>query len=179
MPPPSPWRRTWWTRRSRPRRWRRPRRRTWRCCSWACRSSSRARASTARTWALPRCQLELVKRILQVQKNVAVVLHNGAPVELPFADDVPAILEAYLAGQAAGGGAVVDLLFGAVSPCGKLAETFPLRLEDTPRLPELPRGWGQRELRRGHLCGLPLLRQAQAARALPLRPRPHLHHLPL
>ena len=48
-----------------------------------------------------------------------------------------------------------------------------------PRLPELPRGWGQRELRRGHLCGLPLLRQAQAARALPLRPRPHLHHLPL
>lgn len=74
--------------------------------------------------ALPRCQLELVQRILQVQKNVAVVLHNGAPVELPFADDVPAILEAYLAGQA-GGGAVVDLLFGAVSPCGKLAETFP------------------------------------------------------
>ena len=87
--------------------------------------------------ALPRCQLELVKRILQVQKNVAVVLHNGAPVELPFADDVPAILEAYLAGQA-GGGAVVDLLFGAVSPCGKLAETFPLRLEDTPAYLNFP-----------------------------------------
>ena len=58
-------------------------------------------------------------------------------MELPFADDVPAILEAYLAGQA-GGGAVVDLLFGAVSPCGKLAETFPLRLEDTPAYLNFP-----------------------------------------
>lgn len=87
--------------------------------------------------ALPRCQLELVKRVMQVQKNVAVVLHNGAPVELPFADDVPAMLEAYLAGQA-GGGAVVDLLFGAVSPCGKLAETFPLHLEDTPAYLNFP-----------------------------------------
>lgn len=90
-----------------------------------------------RDMALPQCQLELVKRVMQVQKNVAVVLHNGAPVELPFADDVPAILEAYLAGQA-GGGAVVDLLFGAVSPCGKLAETFPLRLEDTPAYLNFP-----------------------------------------
>lgn len=87
--------------------------------------------------SLPKCQLTLVERILQVQKNVAVVLHNGAPVELPFAGQAPAILEAYLAGQA-GGGAVVDLLFGAVSPCGKLAETFPLRLEDTPAYLNFP-----------------------------------------
>lgn len=86
---------------------------------------------------LPRCQLELVEQVLKVQPQVAVVLHNGAPVELPFAQQVPAILEAYLAGQA-GGGAVVDLLFGAVSPCGKLAETFPLRLEDTPAYLNFP-----------------------------------------
>lgn len=90
-----------------------------------------------RDMTLPACQLELVRRILQVQKNVAVVLHNGAPVELPFADQVPAMLEAYLSGQA-GGGAVVDLLFGAVSPCGKLAETFPMRLEDTPAYLNFP-----------------------------------------
>ena len=154
------------------------RRRTWRCCSCGLPEFIESEGFDRKDMALPRCQLELVKRILQVQKNVAVVLHNGAPVELPFADDVPAILEAYLAGQA-GGGAVVDLLFGAVSPCGKLAETFPLRLEDTPAYLNFPGRWGQRELRRGHLCGLPLLRQAQAARALPLRPRPHLHHLPL
>ena len=60
-----------------------------------------------------------------------MVLHNGAPVEMPWVDRVPAILEAYLGGQA-GGGAVVDLLFGACSPCAKLAETFPIKLSDTP-----------------------------------------------
>lgn len=80
---------------------------------------------------LPNCQLRLLDQLLAVQKNIAVVLMNGAPVELPFADRVPAILEAYLSGQA-GGGAIVDLLFGAVSPCGKLAETFPMKLSDTP-----------------------------------------------
>ena len=81
--------------------------------------------------SMPTCQLHLMDRLLEVQKNIAVVLMNGAPVTMPFVDRVPAILEAYLAGQA-GGGAVVDLLFGAVSPCGKLAETFPIRLADTP-----------------------------------------------
>lgn len=81
--------------------------------------------------SIPSCQLHLLDKLLEVQKNVAVVLMNGSPVAMPFADKVPAILEAYLAGQA-GGGAIVDLLFGAVSPCGKLAETFPLKLSDTP-----------------------------------------------
>ena len=81
--------------------------------------------------SIPTCQLRLLDGLLEAQPNIAVVLMNGAPVELPFADRVPAILEAYLAGQA-GGGAIVDLLFGAVSPCGKLAETFPMKLSDTP-----------------------------------------------
>ncbi len=80
---------------------------------------------------LPKCQLTLLDEVLKVQPRVAVVLHNGSPVELPWADSVPAILEAYLGGQAVGG-AVIDLLFGAANPCGKLAETFPLKLEDTP-----------------------------------------------
>ncbi|MCQ2457226.1 MAG: glycoside hydrolase family 3 C-terminal domain-containing protein [Clostridia bacterium] len=86
---------------------------------------------------IPACQEKLLNGILDVQKNVCVVLHNGAPVEMPWAERVPAILEAYLGGQAAGG-AVVDLLFGAVSPCAKLAETFPLRLEDNPSWPYYP-----------------------------------------
>ncbi len=80
---------------------------------------------------LPACQLHLLDEVARVQKKLVVVLHNGAPVEMPWADKVGAILEAYLGGQAAGG-ATVDLLFGAVSPCAKLAETFPMRLEDTP-----------------------------------------------
>ncbi len=86
---------------------------------------------------LPACQNALVEAVCAVQKHVVVVLHNGAPVEMPWVDQVGAILEAYLGGQAAGG-AVVDLLFGAVSPCAKLAETFPLRLEDTPCFLDYP-----------------------------------------
>ena len=90
-----------------------------------------------RDMKLPACQNALVEAVAAVQPNLVVVLHNGAPVEMPWADRVPAILEAYLGGQACGG-AVVDLLFGAVSPCAKLAETFPLRLEDTPAYLDFP-----------------------------------------
>lgn len=86
---------------------------------------------------LPECQNDLVKAIAKVQKNIVVVLHNGAPVTMPWLQDVPAVLEAYLGGQAVGG-AVVDLLFGKVSPCGKLTETFPLRIEDTPAYLNFP-----------------------------------------
>jgi len=50
-----------------------------------------------------------------------VVLHNGSPVEMPWADSVQAILEAYLGGEAVGS-AVVRLLFGEANPCGKLAD---------------------------------------------------------
>jgi beta-glucosidase len=80
---------------------------------------------------LPNCQSSLLEAVTAVQPNTVVVLHNGSPVEMPWSDKVPAILEAYLGGQAQGG-AVVDVLFGAANPCGKLAESFPLKLEDNP-----------------------------------------------
>lgn len=80
---------------------------------------------------LPDCQVELIREVARVNDKVVVVLHNGAPVEMPWADDVQAILEVYLGGEAVGG-ATVDILFGAVSPCGKLAETIPHKLSDTP-----------------------------------------------
>ncbi len=80
---------------------------------------------------LPNCQSALLEAVLNAQPRTVVVLHNGSPVEMPWADNVPAILEAYLGGQAVGG-AVVDVLFGAANPCGKLAESFPLKLEDNP-----------------------------------------------
>ena len=76
---------------------------------------------------MPNCQNTLISEILKVQKNVVVVLHNGSPIEMPWADDVNAILEAYLCGQAVCS-ACVNLLFGKANPCGKLAESFPYKL---------------------------------------------------
>ena len=80
---------------------------------------------------LPNCQNELIEKVCAVQPNTVVVLHNGSPVEMPWVNKVNAILEMYLGGEAVGE-ATVDLLFGAINPSGKLAETFPIRLEDNP-----------------------------------------------
>ncbi len=80
---------------------------------------------------LPKCQNALIEKILAVQKNVVVVLHNGSPVHMPWKEQVKGILEMYLGGEAVGK-AAADLLFGEKNPCGRLAETFPERLEDTP-----------------------------------------------
>lgn len=91
---------------------------------------------------LPECQLELIKRIREVNENIVVVLHNGSAVEMPFVDDVKGILEAYLGGQAVGK-AEVDILFGKKNPCGKLAETFPRKLSDNPSYLNFP-GEGDR-----------------------------------
>jgi beta-glucosidase len=76
----------------------------------------------------------LIQALAAEHTNLVVVLSNGAPVEMPWIHDVPAVLEGYLGGQA-GGGALADILTGKVNPSGKLAETFPLKLEHTPAYP--------------------------------------------
>ncbi|HRC12554.1 MAG TPA: glycoside hydrolase family 3 C-terminal domain-containing protein [Dermatophilaceae bacterium] len=86
---------------------------------------------------LPAEQLALVDAVTAANPNVVVVLSNGGVVTLPFASTVPAILEAWLLGQA-GGGATADVLFGRVNPSGKLAETIPVRLSDTPAYLSFP-----------------------------------------
>lgn len=80
---------------------------------------------------LPANQNVLIEELAKVNKNVVVVLHNGSPVEMPWVGNVKAILESYLAGQAVGI-VQIDLLFGRANPSGKLAETFPLKLQDNP-----------------------------------------------
>ena len=90
---------------------------------------------------MPQCQNALISEIAKVQENVVVVLHNGSPVEMPWADEVKGILEAYLGGQAVGQ-AEVDVLFGKANPCGKLAETIPYKLADNPSYLNFP-GDGQ------------------------------------
>ena len=80
---------------------------------------------------LPDCQNNLIARVAAVQKNTVVVLHAGAPVECPWAEDVSAVLCMYLAGEGIGE-ATDALLWGEANPSGRLPETWPLRLEDTP-----------------------------------------------
>lgn len=80
---------------------------------------------------LPPNHKALIERVAAVNPNVVVVLSAGAPVTMPWLGQVAAVLHTYLGGQA-GAQAAVDLLFGKVNPCGKLAETYPVRLEDHP-----------------------------------------------
>lgn len=84
--------------------------------------------------------------------RIVVVLSNGAPVELPWADKVDAIVEGYLGGQA-GGGAIARVLFGLANPSGKLAETFPLTLDDTPSRAYFPGTPERVEYREGLYIG--------------------------
>ncbi len=80
---------------------------------------------------LPEGHNELINAVTEVNSNVIVVLHNGAPVEMPWADKVQGIIETYLGGDAVGQG-VVNAIFGIVNPSGRLAESFPYKLEDNP-----------------------------------------------
>lgn len=86
---------------------------------------------------MPDCQNALIAAIAEVQPNVVVVLHNGSPVEMPWAEKVKGIVEVYLCGQAVGR-ATVRILFGDANPCGKLAETIPYQLSDNPSYLNFP-----------------------------------------
>lgn len=88
---------------------------------------------------LPEAHDTLIARVAAVNPDTVVVLCGGAPVEMPWLDRVRAVIAAYLGGQA-GGGAVADVLLGRVNPCGKLAESWPLQLSDTPAFHYFPGG---------------------------------------
>ncbi len=77
-------------------------------------------------------QVALIQAVSAAQPRTVVILNNGSAVTMSaWIDGVAAVLEAWMMGQA-GGGAIADILLGRVNPSGKLAETFPLRLVDTP-----------------------------------------------
>lgn len=80
---------------------------------------------------MPENQTDLINQLATVNKNIIVVLQNGSAITMPWQDKVAGIVETYLAGEAVGE-ATWDILTGAVNPSGKLAETFPIRLSDTP-----------------------------------------------
>ncbi len=102
--------------------------------------------------ALPKGHERLIESVAGAQPNVAVVLMNGAPVAMPWATRVTAILEAWLGGQA-GGEALADAIVGRLNPSGKLAETFPARLEDTPAFLDYPGHHGEARYGEGVFIG--------------------------
>jgi len=88
-------------------------------------------------------QVALIRAVAKAQPKTVVVLNSGAPVAMSaWIDAVPAVLEGWMMGQA-GGGALADILFGRANPCGKLAETFPLKLPHTPAYLNWPGGAGK------------------------------------
>jgi beta-glucosidase len=87
---------------------------------------------------LPANQTALLSRLADTNPNLTVVLANGSAVRLSdWEHRAKAVLECWLSGQGAGG-AAADLLLGAANPSGRLAETLPLRLEDTPSYLNFP-----------------------------------------
>ncbi len=75
--------------------------------------------------------IRLIETVCKANRNTVVVLHNGAPIELPWIDMPKAVLECYLGGEAVGE-TIASVLLGEVNPSGHLAETIPKRLQDNP-----------------------------------------------
>jgi len=101
---------------------------------------------------MPDNHLQLIEVISEVNPNTIVVLSNGAPVEMPWINRVKGLLESYLGGQALGG-AIADLLYGIANPSGKLAETFPVKLSDTPSFLNFPGERDKVEYKEGIFVG--------------------------
>lgn len=102
---------------------------------------------------LPAAQLELLEAVLAANPRTVVILSNGGVVRLSgFAHRVPALVEGWLLGQA-GGGAIAQVLYGVVNPSGRLAETIPLRLEDTAAFGNFPGEHGHVRYGEGLMVG--------------------------
>jgi len=86
---------------------------------------------------MPASHNALISAVCAAVPDSAVVLLAGSPVEMPWLKDANALLHAYLGGQALGG-AITALVFGDKNPCGRLAETMPVKLEDNPSYLNFP-----------------------------------------
>lgn len=101
---------------------------------------------------IPQNQIDLLGALAQANGSVVGILSAGAPIEMPWHSCCKAILHGYLNGQA-GAGAVLDILTGAVNPSGRLNETYPFRLEDTPAYRNFPAKERNAEYREGLFVG--------------------------
>lgn len=101
---------------------------------------------------LPENQNSLISEIAKVQKNTVVVLHGGASMILPWRNEVGALIQMHLGGSSVGK-AAVDLLYGECNPSGKLAESWPVKVEDNPSYLNFPGEEGRVEYHEGIFIG--------------------------
>jgi beta-glucosidase len=101
---------------------------------------------------IPENQVDLIDALHNVNPNIVAVLSCGAAVEMPWIDKVKGLVHGYLAGQA-GARAILRILSGEVNPSGKLAETYPLRYQDTPSYYNFPGKEVSVEYREGMYIG--------------------------
>jgi beta-glucosidase len=111
-------------------------------------------------------QDELIARVAAANPNTIIVLNVGSPVKMAWADDVAAILQSWYGGQEAGN-ALADVLFGDVTPSGKLPSTFPVRLEDNPAFINYPGENGQVHYGEGIFVGYRYYDKKQIAPLFP------------
>ena len=105
------------------------------------------------TLGLPAAQVDVIRAVAAASPRTVVVLSHGGVVSLEgWHDDVDAILDGFLLGQA-GGPALADLLFGVANPSGHLAETIPLRLADNPSYVNFPGEQGHVRYGEGVMVG--------------------------
>ncbi len=102
--------------------------------------------------ALDAAQTKLLARVAAANGKVVVLLSAGSVVETAWAQDAKALLYLGLGGQA-GAAAALDVLRGRVNPCGRLAETWPLSLKDTPCADRFPSDGLVAEYREGIYVG--------------------------
>lgn len=88
---------------------------------------------------MPKSHNNLVSAVAKANANTVVVLAGGSVVRIPWLNEIKALLNSGLGGQA-GGGAVANILTGAVNPSGKITETYPLSIEDNPTYKNYPGG---------------------------------------
>ena len=101
---------------------------------------------------LPENQVELLNALYEANPNIVAVLSCGSAVEMPWIGKVKGLVHGYLSGQA-GAKAILGVLTGKVNPSGKLAETYPLRYEDTPSYYHFPGKEVSVEYREGPYIG--------------------------
>ena len=111
-------------------------------------------------------QLQLIQEIKKLNKKIVVVLSCGSAVEMPFIDDVDAILHCYLNGQA-GALATLNILTGKVNPSGKLSETLPVKYEDVASGDNFPSHTRTIEYREAYGIGYRYFEKANVKPAFP------------